>query len=301
MQSQFDIYKKKGYQTILFGFIGFFIWASFYKIDKGVYCQGFIVSQNEKVEIISPLTGLIEELNITAGKIVKKDDEIIYFNENQIRSKLKSLKNNLSFKQQNISILEKQLENQNELVKKGVIHENALLPFKSRLILAKSELEEMKGNYDELNEKSKLLIIRSPINGSIMNLSVKSSKINVKEGQHLLDIIPLEQDLFASIQIPVNFANKVTNQMDVSIIFPTLIGSNTETMVGKLIYFSADKVKINNEFYFEGKVEIKKQDFEKIKEIKIGLPVAAIIKTGGSPMISYITKPLNDRIARGLQ
>jgi hypothetical protein len=159
----------------------------------------------------------------------------------------------------------------------------------------------MKGNYEELNEKSKLLIIRSPINGSIMNLSVKSSKVNVKEGQHLLDIIPLEQDLFASIQIPVNFANKVSNQMDVSIIFPTLIGSNTETMVGKLIYFSADKVKINNEFYFEGKVEIKKQDFEKIKEIKIGLPVAAIIKTGGSPMISYITKPLNDRIARGLQ
>jgi hypothetical protein len=42
---------------------------------------------------------LIEELNITAGKIVKKDDEIIYFNENQIRSKLKSLKNNLSFNQ----------------------------------------------------------------------------------------------------------------------------------------------------------------------------------------------------------
>jgi len=244
---------------------------------------------------------LIEELNITAGKIVKKDDEIIYFNENQIRSKLKSLKNNLSLKQQNISILEKQLENQNALVKKNVIHENALLPFKSRLILAKSELEEMKGNYEELNEKSKLLIIRSPINGSIMNLSVKSSKINVKEGQHLLDIIPLEQDLFASIQIPVNFANKVTNQMDVSIIFPTLIGSNTETMVGKLIYFSADKVKINNEFYFEGKVEIKKQDFEKIKEIKIGLPVAAIIKTGGSSMITYITKPLNDRITRGLQ
>ena len=185
MQSQFDIYKKKGYQTILFGFIGFFIWASFYKIDQGVYCQGFIVSQNEKVEIISPLTGLIEELNITAGKIVKKDDEIIYFNESQIRSKLKSLKNNLSFKQQNISILEKQLENQNALVKKGVIHENALLPFKSKLILAKSELEEMNGNYDELSEKSKLLIIRSPINGSIMNLSVKSSKVNVKEGQHL--------------------------------------------------------------------------------------------------------------------
>ena len=51
MQSQFDIYKRKGYLTIIFGFIGFFIWASFYKIDQGVYCQGFIVSQNEKVEI----------------------------------------------------------------------------------------------------------------------------------------------------------------------------------------------------------------------------------------------------------
>jgi multidrug efflux pump subunit AcrA (membrane-fusion protein) len=301
MQTQFDIYKRKGYLTIIFGFIGFFIWASFYKIDQGVYCQGFIVSQNEKVEIISPLTGLIEQLNIAPGKIVEKDDVIIFFNENQIKSKLASLKNNLNLKQQNILILEKQLENQKALVKKAVIHENALLPFKSRIIAAKSEFEEIKGNYEELNEKSKLLVIRSPINGSVMNLSIKSSKINVKEGQHLLDIIPSDQDLFASIQIPVNFANKVVNEMEVNITFPTLIGSNSEKMIGKLIYFSADKVKINDEFYFEGKVEIKKQDFEKIKEIKTGLPIAAIIKTGGSSMLSYILKPINDRLNRGIK
>ena len=301
MQTQFDIYKRKGYLTIIFGFIGFFIWASFYKIDQGVYCQGFIVSQNEKVEIISPLTGLIEQLNITPGKIVEKDDAIIFFNENQIKSKLASLKNNLNLKQQNILILEKQLENQKALVKKGVIHENALLPFKSRVIAAKSEFEEIKGNYEELNEKSKLLVIRSPINGSVMNLSIKSSKINVKEGQHLLDIIPSDQALFGSIQIPVNFANKVVNEMEVNITFPTLIGSNSQKMSGKLIYFSADKVKINDEFYFEGKVEIKKQDFEKIKEIKTGLPIAAIIKTGGSSMLSYILKPINDRLNRGIQ
>jgi hypothetical protein len=72
-------------------------------------------------------------------------------------------------------------------------------------------------------------------------------------------------------------------------------------MIGKLIYFSADKVKINDEFYFEGKVEIKKQDFEKIKEIKTGLPIAAIIKTGGSSMLSYILKPINDRLNRGIK
>ena len=301
MHTQFDIYKKKGYLTILFGFIGFLTWASFYKIDQGVYCQGFIVSQNEKIEIISPITGLVEQLNITSGKIVEKDEIIISFNEDQIKSRLLSLKNILDLKQQNILVLEKQLENQTILVEKGVMHENGLLPFKSTMLTAKSELEEIKGNYEELSEKSKLLIIKSPINGSAMNLSIKSSKINVKEGQHLLDIIPSEQDLFASIQIPVNFANKVSNQMEVNIIFPTLIGSNMEKLIGKVVYLSADKVKINDEFFFEGKVEIKKKYFEKIKEIKTGLPIAAIIKTGGTPMISYITKPLYDRLARGLQ
>lgn len=301
MHTQFDIYKKKGYLTILFGFIGFFTWASFYKIDQGVYCQGFIVSQNEKIEIISPITGLVEQLNITSGKIVEKDEIIISFNEDQIKSRLLSLKNILDLKQQNILVLEKQLENQTILVEKGVMHENGLLSFKSTMLTAKSELEEIKGNYEELSEKSKLLIIKSPINGSAMNLSIKSSKINVTEGQHLLDIIPSEQDLFASIQIPVNFANKVSNQMEVNIIFPTLIGSNMEKLIGKVVYLSADKVKINDEFFFEGKVEIKKKYFEKIKEIKTGLPIAAIIKTGGTTMISYITKPLYDRLARGLQ
>jgi hypothetical protein len=78
-----------------FGFMGIqFGWALQMANMSSIY--EFLGAKPDEIPLLwlaAPLTGLIEELNITAGKIVKKDDEIIYFNENQIRSKLKSLKN----------------------------------------------------------------------------------------------------------------------------------------------------------------------------------------------------------------
>lgn len=301
MQNQFNLYKKKGYQAILFGLIGFFLWAGLYQINQGVYSQGFIVAQNEKIEMISPVTGLIDKLNVSSGRIVNEGDMVLTFNEKTVRSKINALKNSIALKEQNLIILNKQLENETALVQKGFMHENGLLPIKSRLSLAQSELERDKGEYNELLERINLLQIKSPVRGSVMNLSISSSNINVREGQHLFDIIPLDQDLLASVQIPVNFGNKVSDGMEVDITFPTLIGSNTEKITGKLVYLSADKININDEFFFEGKVKIKQADISKIKEIKTGLPVAAIIKTGESSMLSYILKPIKDRLNRGIQ
>ena len=301
MQSQFNLYKKRGYQTIILGFIGFFLWAGLYQINQGVYSQGFIVAQNEKIEMISPITGLVDKLNVSSGKIVNEGDMVLVFNEKTARSKINALTTSIALKEQNLIIVKKQLENETALVQKGFMHENGLLPIKSKLTLAQSELERDKGEYNELLERINLLEIKSPVRGSVMNLSISSSSINVREGQHLFDIIPLDQNLLASIQIPVNFGNKVSDGMEVDITFPTLIGSNTEKITGKLVYLSADKINIKDEFYFEGKVEIKQADINKIKEIKTGLPVAAIIKTGESSMLSYILKPMKDRLNRGMQ
>ena len=167
--------------------------------------------------------------------------------------------------------------------------------------LTQSELERGKGDYNELIEKLNLLQIISPVDGSVMNLSISSVGINVREGQRLFDIIPADKNLLASIQIPVNFGNKVNEGMDVDVTFPTLIGSNTEKITGTLIYLSADKININDEFYFEGRVELEPSHINKIKEIKTGLPVTAIIKTGESSMLSYILKPVKDRFNRGIQ
>ena len=301
MQNQLNLYKKRGYQIIIIGFVGFFLWAGLYQINQGVYSQGFIVSKNEKVEMISPINGLIDVLNIAPGKLVNKGDILVSFNQKALQSKINALNNTILLKEQNRIILEKQFETEKAFVKKGFMHENGLLPLKSKMSLTQSELEREKGDYNELMEKLNLLQIISPVDGSVMNLSISSVGINVREGQRLFDIIPADKNLLASIQIPVNFGNKVNEGMDVDVTFPTLIGSNTEKITGTLIYLSADKININDEFYFEGRVELEPSHINKIKEIKTGLPVTAIIKTGESSMLSYILKPVKDRFNRGIQ
>ena len=59
MQNQLNLYKKRGYQIIIIGFVGFFLWAGLYQINQGVYSQGFIVSKNEAIDI-----NTIEDFNL---------------------------------------------------------------------------------------------------------------------------------------------------------------------------------------------------------------------------------------------
>ena len=77
LRSQFKSFQRNGYLVIVFGFFGFFIWASIYSLNKGVFGSGFVISKNEKIEIISPVSGLIKNLNKTSGDTVDKDEEII--------------------------------------------------------------------------------------------------------------------------------------------------------------------------------------------------------------------------------
>ena len=111
MQNQLNLYKKRGYQIIIIGFVGFFLWAGLYQINQGVYSQGFIVSKNEKVEMISPINGLIDVLNIAPGKLVNKGDILVSFNQKALQSKINALNNTILLKEQNRIILENYIKN----------------------------------------------------------------------------------------------------------------------------------------------------------------------------------------------
>jgi len=301
LRSQFKSFQRNGYLVIVFGFFGFFIWASIYSLNKGVFGSGFVISKNEKIEIISPVSGLIKNLNKTSGDTVDKNEEIIIFDTDRIKINIDTLEKSIEIRLKSIEALKLELENAKIMVEKKVITKNALPPYVSKLSLAEADYIEAKGKLNELRSTLDKMKIISPLKGTLMNMSIKSEGINVTQGQRLFDISPESFDYLIQAKIPVNLGDKVEAGMEVDISFPTLTGSQTKRLIGMVEYVSADKIEDsrNQQTYLETKIKIINE--KNIEGLRAGLPATVIIKTGAQTLLSYLVRPFTDRVSRGMQ
>jgi multidrug resistance efflux pump len=301
LRSQFKSFQRNGYLVIIFGFFGFFIWASIYSLNKGVFGSGFVISKNEKIEIISPISGLVKNLKKTSGDTVSKDEEIIIFDTDRLKINIETIKKSMEIRLRSIKALELELENAQILVQKKVITKNALPPYVSKLSLAEAAYIESKGKLNELKSTLSKMKISSPIEGTLMNMSIKSEGINVTQGQRLFDISPKSFDYLIQAKIPVNLGDKVEAGMEVDISFPTLSGSQTKRLIGIVEYVSADKIddSRNQQTFLETKIKITNE--KDIQGLRAGLPATVIIKTGAQTLLSYLIRPFTDMVNRGMQ
>jgi multidrug efflux pump subunit AcrA (membrane-fusion protein) len=286
-RSSYQDFKKKGYYILFGGLFGFIIWASIYTLNQGVFGTGFVVSKNEKITITSPTSGLILELNKKPGDKVRENEEIILFDTKIFAASADARRRNMEAKQ-------KELENAEALVEANIMTVNGLTPYQSRLSVAEAEYLETKARLDQMK-------VTSPVDGTLMNVSVKSSGVSVSQGQHLLDISPDSKDFQIQAKISVSLGDKILTGMPVDISFPTLTGSTTKRLMGKLDYISADKIedRQGQNAYLEARVTI--DNPEKIEGLRSGLPATVIIKTGPQTLLSYIIRPITDRFNRGMQ
>jgi hypothetical protein len=145
--------------------------------------------------------------------------------------------------------------------------------------------------------------IRSPATGKVMNTSIKSAGLNITAGTQIMEIVPDSERLQIDARIPVDYATRAQVGMPVDVIFPTLPGSSTVRIKGKLEYLSADRLTDSqtNQIYLEGRVSLDEQAAVHHLSLRAGLPASVMLNTGPQTLLSYITRPLTERMAKGMQ
>lgn len=320
-----------GWFYLIVGFFGFFFWAASYPLEQGVSGYGFVISKAEKISVTSPANGLVRNLYKKLGDKVIKGDVLIDFDvsvaEHSLRSTQQSLvgvKNaNTTLhraylsKMDQVNAIEKQFQSNKKLMEAGFLSKTALLQFQNQLSLAESEALEIKAEIEKnaskelelkeqilgINQQMSLQKVLSPVDGSIMNLGVKSAGVSVSQGQALMDIVPNDGSLVIDARLPVEYVDRIQVTSEVDVLFPTLSGSKTIHFKGILDYISADKIidPRTNQAYVEARILIVDKNNPEITSLKIGLPATIIIKTGKRTLLSYLVRPFVDRLSMGLK
>jgi multidrug resistance efflux pump len=321
----------QGWIVVLLGFIGFVVWAATYPIDQGVPGSGFLISKAERIQVVAPSTGLVTAVAKRAGDSVQEGDVLLEFdskpqqaNDRSVQESIRgievsnvSLRSALSARNAQVAALQAQYDSLLKLVDSGFVSASSLATIQSQLSLAQSEALELKSRIEQneyrlrelrerqasLRHEMALLKIHAPASGKVMNMAVKSAGVNITAGSQIMEIVPDGERLLIDARIPVDYATRAHAGMTVDIMFPTLPGSSTVRIKGKLDYLSADRITDTqtNQIYLEGRVSLDDQTQIEALNLRAGLPATVLLNTGPRTLLSYITRPLTERMAKGLQ
>lgn len=156
--------------------------------------------------------------------------------------------------------------------------------------------ERLVATQDDLNR----VVLRAPVAGTVVDLSVHTVGGVISPGQKLMDVVPEGPNLQVEVQIDPQLIDNVRAGQEADVHFVALDQTIVPAIPGKLIYVSADRMveERTQQPYFVGRVEVTEEGLKKLGKhvLQPGMPADVVIKTGQRTLLGYLLKPLLTRL-----
>ncbi|EJM72020.1 HlyD family type I secretion periplasmic adaptor subunit [Pseudomonas sp. GM55] len=143
-------------------------------------------------------------------------------------------------------------------------------------------------------------VIRAPIDGMVQALSIATVGGIIQPGFKIMEIVPLNEPLQVDAMIPVQAIDKMVPGLPVDISFPAFNHARTPNIPGRVKTISADRLmdEESKQPFYLAQVEVTPDGMGLLgsNHIRPGMPASVTIKTGERNMISYLLKPMLDRV-----
>ncbi len=142
--------------------------------------------------------------------------------------------------------------------------------------------------------------VKAPVDGIVVGLNVFTKSGVVGPGFKLMDIVPSDDVLIITGQVPVHLIDKVHVDLVVDLIFSALNQKKTPNIPGVITQVSADRLTDERTGipYYTMKAKVTTEGLRMLsdQQIRAGMPVDVFIKTGERSLMSYLFKPVLDRL-----
>jgi protease secretion system membrane fusion protein len=143
-------------------------------------------------------------------------------------------------------------------------------------------------------------VIRSPIDGMVQSLSIATVGGIIQPGFKIMEIVPDNEPLQVDAMIPVQAIDKMAPGLAVDIAFPAFNHAQTPNIPGRVKTVSADRLldEESKQPFYLAQVEVTPDGMSLLgsNHIRPGMPASVTIKTGERNMMSYLLKPMLDRV-----
>lgn len=160
-----------------------------------------------------------------------------------------------------------------------------------------ADADKLKAATDELSRT----IIRSPVEGQVVGLSIQTVGAVITPGQKLMDIVPQDETLLLETRVPPHLIDRVAPGKLTDVRFSAFAHSPALVLEGKVDSISSDLIfdQASNTSYYLARISLTPEGLKTLgnRQMQAGMPAEVIIKTGERTVLEYIMHPLLKRIA----
>jgi protease secretion system membrane fusion protein len=167
------------------------------------------------------------------------------------------------------------------------------------------ESEALQSRLMALEYDFKNVDVKAPVDGTIVGMNVFTVGAVVPAGFKLMELVPVGDALIIEGQLPVNLVDKVHKGLPVELIFSAFNTNKTPHIPGTVMHVSADRTvdERTGMPYYKVRAEVAPEGVKKLANLQVrpGMPVDMVVKTGERTMMNYLLRPLLDRAATALK
>jgi HlyD family secretion protein len=146
--------------------------------------------------------------------------------------------------------------------------------------------------------------IRAPYDGTVEKIAVSAIGEVIRAAEPIMEIVPDADDMVLEVAISPTDVDQVRNGQNARIRFSSFNRAATPELAGKVTYVATDRSSDSDgkrSFYLVRVAIDARQVKREGLELRSGMPAEVHIETGNRSMLSYVTKPLRDQIARAFR
>lgn len=167
------------------------------------------------------------------------------------------------------------------------------------------ETEALQSRLLALEYDFKNVDVKAPVDGTIVGLNVFTIGAVVPAGFKLMELVPVGDALIIEGQLPVNLVDKIHSGLSVELIFSAFNSATTPHIPGVVTNVSADRTvdERSGMPYYKVRAEVSPEGVKKLAHLQVrpGMPVEMVVKTGERTMMNYLLKPIVNRAAGALK
>lgn len=175
----------------------------------------------------------------------------------------------------------------------------------SQLTEVQKENSTLADRLQALDYQVRHTVIRAPIDGMVQGLNIATIGGVIQPGVTIMEIVPANEPLQIDAMLPVQVIDKIEPELPVSIAFPAFNHAQTPNIPGKVLTVSADRLinEENQQPFYLAQIEVTPEGMSLLgaNRIRAGMPASVTIKTGERNLLSYLLKPLVDRVSRSFK
>jgi len=146
--------------------------------------------------------------------------------------------------------------------------------------------------------------IRAPYTGTVEKIAFAAMGEVVRPAEPIMEIVPDADAMVVEVAVNPADIDQVRAGQSARILFSSFNTAATPHIDGKVAYVATDRSDNpeSRQSFYMVRIEIDQQELRREGlELRSGMPAEVHIVTGSRSMLSYVTKPLRDQIARAFR